>query len=116
MADFRFSLSKKALAAIAVILLPVIITFSFGYYNNRELLKGHVLADLTVVSEAYEGQVYQFIEMSRRRAEDFSTDGSIAEGLLAAARGGDVSASLGAHLRHKKLLPSNMISQGMWTK
>ncbi|MDP2689114.1 MAG: EAL domain-containing protein [Deltaproteobacteria bacterium] len=103
MANFRFSLSKKALAAIAVILLPVIITFSFGYYNNRELLKGHVLDNLTVVSEAYEGQVYQFIEMSRRRAEDFSTDGFIAEGLLAAARGRDVSASLGAHLRNKKL-------------
>ena len=30
---------------------------------------------LTVIAEAYEGQVYQFLEKSKERAQDFASDG-----------------------------------------
>ena len=99
-----FSLSQKALLAVSLILLPVIVTFTYGYYKNRNLLKRHVVDDLTVVAEAYEGQVYQFIEMSRRRAEDFSSDGFIIRSLESKdGAGREFSSSLKKHLIDKKL-------------
>ncbi|MFQ5737349.1 MAG: PAS domain-containing protein, partial [Thermodesulfobacteriota bacterium] len=104
-----FSLSQKAVLALAVILLPVVITFAYGYHKNKELLKRYMLGDITVVSEAVEGQVYQFIEMSQRRAEDFSSDGFIIRALEArgnGARGAGFDkgrAALESHLRETKL-------------
>lgn len=100
----HLSLSQKALLAVSLILLPVIITFTYGYYKNKRLFKDHVIDDLTVVAEAYEGQVYQFIEMSRRRAEDFSSDGFIVGALKAeGAERRRAAASLTKHLLEKKL-------------
>ena len=78
---FPVSLFYKALFAVAVILLPILITFIHGYRANKEHLKKHILEDMTIIAEAYEGQVYQFLEMSKRRAQDFSSDGAVKDGL-----------------------------------
>ncbi|MBI5642260.1 MAG: PAS domain S-box protein [Deltaproteobacteria bacterium] len=100
------SLLHKALFATAVIIIPIIITFTFSYDKNKEHLKKNILDDLTVMAEAYEGHVYQFLESSRQRANDFASDGHIREELKKIA-GGDMgrAAGLSAYiLKNKKPL------------
>src|SRR3989304_2644570 len=99
----RLSLAKKALLSVAVILLPVLVTFVYTYHENKLLLSAQVLADLTVVADAYEGKVYQFLEMSKRRAEDFSSDGFIKDELKRITAGEGSSAALNMHLVRNKL-------------
>lgn len=100
MRKFKFSLIKKALAATVLILLPILITFLISYGKNRELLERHLLEDLSLISDGFEGQVYQFLEMARRRAVDFATDGSI----ISVLRSGAVSSrELSEHLLRNKL-------------
>ena len=70
---FPLSLFHKTLAAMLAILLPILIVFLYGYQRNKEFLKRNILNSVSAIAEAYEGQVFQFLEMSRRRAEDFST-------------------------------------------
>lgn len=90
---------KKATLATMVILLPVLVTFLVSYGKNRELVERRLLEDLSIISDGFEGQAYQFIEMARRRAVDFSTDGAI----IAALRAGQGSEALSAHLSGNKL-------------
>ncbi|MDP2690178.1 MAG: GAF domain-containing protein, partial [Deltaproteobacteria bacterium] len=59
--------------------LPVMITFALTYQKSRQHLKTHIVDDLTVMAEAFEGQVYQFLEMNRRRAKDFASDRFVRE-------------------------------------
>ncbi|MBI5885322.1 MAG: hypothetical protein HZB85_01920 [Deltaproteobacteria bacterium] len=68
-------LIKKAFIALAAVLLPVVVAFIYNYQSNKAFLKSNSLNALTAIAEAYEGQVYQFMELSRRRAQDFSSDG-----------------------------------------
>ncbi len=75
--QFKLSLKKKALIGIIIILLPIIITFLIVYNQNRVYLKQRNLDTLTVIAETCEGQVYQFLEMVRRRVQDFASDGFI---------------------------------------
>lgn len=100
MGKFKFSLLKKALTATALILLPILITFVVSYGKNRELLEKHLLEDLSLISDGFEGQVYQFIEMARRRSVDFATDGSIISVLKSGAAS---SSGLSEHLTNNKL-------------
>jgi diguanylate cyclase (GGDEF)-like protein/PAS domain S-box-containing protein len=72
-----FSLTKKATLSVAVILLPVLVTFFYGYTNGKRRLSERLLNDISAIARAHEGQVYQFLEMSKRRAEDLSSDGLI---------------------------------------
>ena len=99
------SLLTKALLALILIILPILITFVFSYNKNKEHLKKSVLDDLTVIAEAYEGQVYQYLEMSKRRAQDFSTDGHIRAEMKRFASG-DKGASrrLGEYMDREKLV------------
>lgn len=97
---FVFSLSKKALLAVLVILLPILITFIYGYFSTRDRLKTHILEDLTVIADSYEGQVFQFLEQIRRRTQDFASDGHIK---LELERTKGPSASLSDYLRRNKL-------------
>ncbi len=79
--DFRLrsSLLHKILAAIIVILLPIIVSFVYIYYSDKQYLTDNIQKELNVIAEAYEGQVYQFLEMSRGRVNDFASDGLIRE-------------------------------------
>lgn len=100
----KLSLLQKALLALLVILLPIMVSFVHSYFENRQHMRKHTVDDLTVIAEAYEGQVYQFLEMVKRRAEDFSTDGYIVSGLERALKGEKGAAeALTAHLRKNKL-------------
>ncbi len=103
----RFSLSKKAVVALGVILLPILIAFIVGYRNNRERIKEHVIDDITLVSEVFEGQVFQFLEMTKRRAQDFSADSVIRASLT---QGSGPSPALSRYLKEYKLPLDNQIS------
>ena len=50
-------------------------------------MKQRILDTLTVIAEAYEGQIYQFLEKSKIRAQDFASDGFIRTQLQKAVRG-----------------------------
>lgn len=97
---------QKALIALAIILLPIFVTFLRGYYQNKDHLIEHIMRDLTFIAETYEGQVYLFLEMTQRRADDFSSDGFIRDGLAKAIKGdSSAAASVSDHLtRNKKSL------------
>lgn len=100
-----FSLSKKALLAVAVILLPILVTFIYGYNNNRKILERHILEDLRLNSGSMAGRVFQFVEMNRRRVADFASDSAIREGVERAQRTGKRSdaEALGDYIRTNKL-------------
>ncbi|MEK6791981.1 MAG: PAS domain S-box protein [Deltaproteobacteria bacterium] len=77
MKKLHLTLLQKAVVGIVVAALPVVVTFFITYARNSEHIKKNSLAGLSVIAEAYEGQVYQFLEMSKRRAADFASDGFI---------------------------------------
>jgi HD-GYP domain-containing protein (c-di-GMP phosphodiesterase class II) len=101
----RFSILHKTFIVTILILLPVLITFVYSYTNNKKYIEKIVLDDITVMAEAFEGQVYQFIEMSKRRAQDFASDGLIRD-LLKAHVDGDPTAAqrLSQHLKKNKIV------------
>ena len=67
MRRFKLSLRDKALIGIIAILIPILITFILLYSKNRIYMENRVLDTLTVIAEAYEGQVYQFLERAKIR-------------------------------------------------
>lgn len=86
-AMIRLSLFQKAALAVIVILLPIFITFLITYQLNKKQIKQGILEDLTLIAAGYETQIYQFLEMSKRRAMDFSSDGFIRDHLKNISRG-----------------------------
>ncbi len=100
----RFSLKYKALIVVIVVLVPIFMTFFVTYKVNRNHLKGVELDHLTALSESIEGQVFQFFEMSKRRALDFSSDGYITGALLSIIDGDSTKVSvLNKYLLQNKL-------------
>jgi len=100
-----FSLSKKALLAVVVLLFPIIVTFIYGYNNNRKILERHILEDLRLNSGSIAGRVLQFVEMNRRRVADFASDAAVRDGaerLLKSGKHPD-AAALGDYIRTNKL-------------
>lgn len=91
---------------IIIILIPIIITFVLGYHQSKAHSKQSVLDGLTVIAEAYEGQIHLFLDTLKRRAEDFASDGFIKNQPLRKTRG---TAFIGAgnllnkHLSENKL-------------
>ncbi|MBM4054216.1 MAG: PAS domain S-box protein [Planctomycetes bacterium] len=99
-----WSLSKKAILGILAVFLPVISTFLLVYNHNRVYLKNRVLDTLTIIAEAYEGHVYQFLEQSKRRARDFASDGFIRTQVFRMIRGNTSAAdALSKHLIKNKI-------------
>ena len=117
MHNYKLSLLKKFSIAIIVILFPIIITFILSYYNNKEDLTAHIKNDLSVIAEAYEMQIYQFVEMSRRRVHDFASDGTISEHFQKIVDGGETADRfLNDYLtRNKKTLDSSIHSISLLT-
>lgn len=107
----KVTLLQKAILTVLVLLLPIIISFFLGYTKNKTQIKNQILDDITVISEAYEGQVYQFLEMSKRRVQDFSSDGVIREGLEKILQGTGNPGNLGLYLRKNKLVVDPTISR-----
>lgn len=100
----RGSLTQKALIAVLIILLPILITFVFSYYKSKELIKAQFLEDLNTITEISETHVYQFLEMADRRMKDFASDGLIRKELDEALKGnGGDAARLSDYLVKNKL-------------
>jgi len=74
-------------------------------------LKQRILDTLTVIAEAYEGQVYQFLEKAKIRAQDFASDGFIRTQLQKAVRGNTSAFSkLNKHLIKNKIVLDKTIN------
>lgn len=73
----KLKLFQKAILAVVVIIVPIIIIYFNTYYTNKKYIKKQILDDITMLSDAYETQVYQFIQRVKTRVEDFSDDNSI---------------------------------------
>jgi PAS domain S-box-containing protein len=99
-----FTLSKKAIYAILLILLPIAVTFTYTYKKNKEFLVIEEIHEMVGLANAYEGQVYLFLESARRRAQDFASDGFIRVSLKRINRGElSMVAPLNEHLTHNKI-------------
>src|SRR3989339_582268 len=102
--QFKLSLKEKAFIGIVAILIPILVTFVLIYSKNRVYLKNRILDTLTVIAEAYEGQVYQFLEKTKIRAQDFASDGFIRTHLQKAIYGNTSAINkLNKHLVKNKL-------------
>lgn len=98
------TLFQKTAMAVALILLPLAFTFGVNYSSNREHLRAYVLGDLSVMAEAYKGQVYQLLERCKARASDFASDGYIRDELKKMlVVNGYSNDPLARHLRMNKL-------------
>src|SRR3990167_1302080 len=104
MKKFNLSLKNKALLGIIFVLLPILITFFIIYNQNRAYLKQRTLDTLMVITGAYEGQVYQFLERAKMRAQDFASDGFIRNKIKKAIHGNTSAMNkLNKHLIKNKL-------------
>ena len=104
MKKLKLSLKEKAFIGIIATLIPILITFVLVYRQNSVYLKNRTLDTLTIIAEAYEGQVYQFLEMAKRRTQDFSSDGFIRTQLEKILHGNTSAMSkLNKHLVRNKL-------------
>ena len=109
--QFKLSLKEKALIGVVAILIPILITFVLVYSKNRVYLKNRILDTLTVIAEAYEGQVYQFLEKAKIRAQDFASDGFIRTHLQKAIHGNTSTINkLNKHLVKNKLVLDKTIN------
>ena len=97
-------MKNKALLGIIFVLLPILITFFIIYNQNRAYLKQRTLDTLMVITGAYEGQVYQFLEKAKMRAQDFASDGFIRTQIQKAIHGNTSAMNkLNKHLVKNKL-------------
>ena len=101
----NLSLLQKALIGVLLILFPLSISFFHSYFENRKELMDQTLDDLTVAAEAYEGQVYLYLEMVKRRARDFATGGTIVKRTEGILKGNKRDAELLAHYLKTYKLP-----------
>jgi len=109
--QFKLSLKEKAFIGIVAILIPILVTFVLIYSKNRVYLKNRILDTLTVIAEAYEGQVYQFLEKTKIRAQDFASDGFIRTQLQKAVHGNTSAISkLNKHLIKNKIVLDKTIN------
>jgi len=111
MKKLKLSLKEKAIIGIIATLVPILITFVLIYRQNRVYLKNRTLDTLTIIAEAYEGQVYQFLEMAKRRTHDFSSDGFIRTKLQEILHGNTSAiGELNEHLVKNKLVLDKTIN------
>jgi len=109
---FPLSLFHKTLAVVFAILLPILITFLYGYEKNKAFLKRNALDSVSAIAEVYEGQLFQFLEMSKRRAVDFSSDGFIRDELKRLISGDRLAAGrLREHLLKNKIVLDKTIDR-----
>jgi len=104
MKKFNETLLKKSLPAIVIIALSVPATFFLSYNLIKAHAKNAALKDMAVIAESYKGQVCQFLEMARRRAQDFASDGFMRTRLSKEIRGREGSVNnLSKYLAENKI-------------
>ncbi|MBI5236832.1 MAG: EAL domain-containing protein [Deltaproteobacteria bacterium] len=72
MKKVKHPLAGKVRLVVAAILIPVIVSFFYAYHRNKNFIKKNALEDLSVLAGAYGVRTRLFVEMSKRRAEDFA--------------------------------------------
>ena len=77
MKKFNESLLKKSLLAIVIIALSAPATFFLSYNLIEAHAKNAALRDIAFIAKSYKGEVCQFLEMIKRCARDFASDGFI---------------------------------------
>src|SRR3990170_6143557 len=101
---FNESLLKKPLPAIIIIALSVPAAFFLSYNRIKAHEKNAALKDIAVIAESYRGQVCQFLEMTKRCAQDFASDGFIKTRLPKEIRVREVSVNnLSKYLAENKI-------------
>src|SRR3990172_3074821 len=104
MKKYNESLLKKPLLAIIIIALSVPAAFFLSYNRIKAHAKNAALKDMAVIAESYRGRVCQFLEMTKRRAQDFASDGFIKTRLTKELRVREVSVSnLSKYLAENKI-------------
>ncbi len=104
MKKFNESLLKKSLPAIIIMALSVPAAFFLSYNLIKAHAKNAALKDMAVIAESYRGQVCQFLEMIRRRAQDFASDGFMRTRLPKEIRGREGSVNnLSKYLAENKI-------------
>lgn len=105
MKKLTLSLFQKSLLTVIFILLPVIIlTFFYNHNRNKENLKKYILNNQMITTEVFEGEIYQFLEMSKKRALDFSSDYFIKDNLQKVVSGNkSFSKELSKYLKEIKM-------------
>jgi len=78
--------------------------FFLSYNRIKAHAKNAALKDMAVIAESYRGRVCQFLEMTKRRAQDFASDGFIKTRLTKELRVREVSVSnLSKYLAENKI-------------
>ncbi|MBI5970276.1 MAG: HAMP domain-containing protein [Deltaproteobacteria bacterium] len=110
MKPLSFPLSTKVFFAFAVILLPILLIFFITYRDNKSRLEEMLAQDLRMHARDREEAVLLFLELNKRRIEDFSSDGFIRDYLDGIKlRRGKNGAALSEYLtRHKMPLDKKM--------
>ena len=104
MKKYNESLLKKSLPAIIIMALSVPAAFFLSYNLIKAHAKNAALKDMAVIAESYRGQVCQFLEMTRRRTQDFASDGFMRTRLPKEIRGREGSVNnLSKYLAENKI-------------
>jgi PAS domain S-box-containing protein len=77
MKKISLTLIQKTFLSVIAVFLPLIIAFFYNLNINKEVLMGHALEDLSSQAFVYEEVLSQFLEKSKNRVQDFSSDGVI---------------------------------------
>ncbi|GMR04497.1 MAG: hypothetical protein BMS9Abin23_0395 [Thermodesulfobacteriota bacterium] len=100
-----FSLSRKFFIFLIIIFLPVIAGFTYSYYQDKKIVESQVVEDLTIIANAYEAQVFAFLEMAKRMTVHTSGDFFVRDELEKRAAGvRDLNSGLDDYLV-KEILP-----------
>ncbi|MCK9420626.1 MAG: hypothetical protein M0R70_14745, partial [Nitrospirae bacterium] len=105
----RFT-AKLISAFVLTALIPVALLGYLSYSSAKDALQKQALEDLTLITDAREGQLYSFFELNKGRVADFSSDGFIrdtTEALLTLdahdPRFAKLQKSLNTHLKRNKM-------------
>lgn len=110
MDKLTLSFLKKTSLALIIIILPIFIISLVIYQSNKENIKNLIIGNLILLSENGEGQVYQFLEMSKQRVLDLSSDGFIRDSLQKGIEGKEKTVeSLSDYLFRDKLFSGRSI-------
>lgn len=99
--------AKLLLTIVAVSLLPFTFGGVFEYYKEKEALEKQITEDMILFAESMEGHLYHFLQMTKRRIQDFSSDGFIRDSLEQITKGDPESTrvvkELNSHLAENKM-------------
>lgn len=92
------SLSVKALTALLLILLPILVVFIIGYIRNREQMERHVLEEIDSLAAVYDDFLARALEGYRDKARLLAAELASAPDPLSPGRFDAVAGGHGTHI------------------